>query len=163
MTTKTFSSFVVRRFVNENLIYKTESSHRLSRKFKLAYKMKRVKLIIHEPLVNKIIGSEVNLLLNDKANLIDAISKVDTMIGSKGKFPVPNYQSLLHMVYNPVQNRFYKQAAVTAYEESGQLLNVRDDPKKALPEGVVVIVIPAGGCISEWEEAIDYKEFLKAI
>jgi len=125
--------------------------------------MKRVKLIIHEPLINKAIGSELNLLLNDKANLIDAISEVDKMICNKGEFPVPHYQSLLHMIYNPVQNRFYKQAAVTAYDESGQLLNVRDDPKKTLPEGVTVIVIPAGGCISEWEEAIDYTEFLKAI
>ena len=43
------------------------------------------------------------------------------------------------------------------------MLNVRDDPKKELPEGVTVILIPAGGCISEWEEAIDYQEFLKAI
>ena len=49
------------------------------------------------------------------------------------------------------------------YKESGQMLNVRDDPKKELPGGVTVILIPAGGCISEWEEAIDYKEFLKNI
>jgi len=125
--------------------------------------MKKIKLIIHEPLINKVIGSELTLLLKDKSNLINTISEVDTMISNKGKFPVPNYQSLLHMVYNPVQNRFYKQAAVSAYEESGQLLNVRDDPKKALPEGITVILIPAGGCISEWEEAIGYEEFLKAI
>ena len=125
--------------------------------------MKRIKLIIHEPLINKTIGSELNLLLNDKANLIDAISEMDKMISMKGEFPVPNYQSLLHMVYNPLQNRFYKQAAITAYDESGQLPNMRDALKKALPEGVTVVLIPAGGCISEWEEAIDYKEFLKAI
>jgi len=124
--------------------------------------MKRIKIIIHEPLINKLIGSELNLHLNDKANVIDAISEVDMMICSKERFPVPNYQSLLHMIYNPVQNRFYKQAAITAYEESGQLLGVRDDPKKKLPDDITVIVIPAGGCISEWEEAIDYKEFLKA-
>jgi len=52
--------------------------------------------------------------------------------------------------------------AVTAYEESGQVLSVRDDPKKELPKEVTIILIPAGGCISEWEEAIDYEEFLKA-
>jgi len=124
--------------------------------------MKRIKLIIHEPLINKIIGSELNLLLS-KANLINAISEADKKINDKGTFPVPNYQSLLHMVYNPIQNRFYKQVAVSAYDESGQLLNVRDDPKKALPEGTVVILIPAGGCISEWEETIGYEEFLKAL
>ena len=124
--------------------------------------MKKIKLIIHEPLINKIIGSELTLLL-DKANLINAISEADKIINDKGKFPVPNYQSLLHMVYNPVQNRFYKQVAVSAYDESGQLLTVRDAPKKALPEKAIVVLIPAGGCISEWEEAIGYEEFLKAL
>ena len=124
--------------------------------------MKRIKLVLHEPLINKVIGSELILLLNDKTNIIDVISELDRIISSKGKFPVPSYQSLLHMIYNPVLSRFYKQAAISAYDESGQLLNVRDDPKKPLPEGITVIVIPAGGCISEWENAIDYKEFLKA-
>lgn len=124
--------------------------------------MKKIKLIIHEPQINKIIGSELNLLL-DKANLINTISKADKIINDKGTFPVPNYQSLLHMVYNPIQNRFYKQVAISAYDESGQLLNVRDNPKKALPEGATVILIPAGGCISDWEETISYEEFLKAL
>lgn len=121
--------------------------------------MKKIKLILHEPLINKMIGSELNLLLNDRASLIDAISEVDKTINKKAKFPVPNYQSLLHMIYNSIQNRFYKQAAVTVHEESGEILNVRDNPKKELPKGAIVIVIPTGGCISEWEEAVDYKEF----
>ena len=124
-------------------------------------KMKRIKLFIHEPLINKVIGRELNLLLNDKANLIDAIDEVDKMINSKGSFPVPDYQSLLHMIYNPVENRFYKQVAITAYKQSGQMLNVREDSKKELPRGTTVTLIPAGGCISEWEEAIDSEEFLK--
>ena len=34
--------------------------------------MKQVRLVIHEPAINKIIGSELNLLLDDKANLVDA-------------------------------------------------------------------------------------------
>jgi len=125
--------------------------------------MKRIKLIIHEPSVNKIIGNELSLALDEKANLIDAINEVDKMIRSKGNFPVPDYGSLLHMVYNPVENRFYKQVAVTAYKEPGQMLNVRNNPKEELPDGVTVILIPAGGCISEWEEAIDYEELLKTI
>jgi len=123
--------------------------------------MKKIKLFIHEPLINKVIGSELNLLLYGKINLKHAIDEVDKMINSKGSFPIPGYQSLLHMIYNPAENRFYKQVAITAYEELGQLLNVRDDPKKELPEGITIILIPTGGCISEWEEAIDYKEFLK--
>ena len=122
--------------------------------------MKRIRLVIQEPLINKVVGSELNLLLNDKANVIDAINEVDKMINSKGKFPVPCYQSLLHMVYNPFENRFYKQVALTVYKER-EMLNLRDDPKKELPEGVTVTLIPTGGCISEWEEAIDYREFSK--
>jgi len=125
--------------------------------------MKRIKLVIHEPLINRVIGGELNLLLNDGADVIDAIREVDKMISSKGSFPVPGYQSFLHMIYNPVENRFYKQVALTAYNESGQMLNFRDDPKKELPMGVAIVLIPAGGCVSEWEEAIDYEEFLKAI
>jgi len=124
--------------------------------------MKKIKLFIHEPLINRVIGRELNLLLNDKASLVDAISEVDKIINSKGSFPVPDYRSLLHMVYNPVENRFYKQVAITAHDQLGQMLNVRDDPKKELSEGTTVTLIPAGGCISEWEEAVDYKEFLRA-
>lgn len=125
--------------------------------------MKRIKLVIREPLINKVIGSELNLLLNDKANLVHAIDEADKTINSKRKFPVPNYRSFLHMIYNPVENRFYRQVAVTAYKGSGKMLNVRDNPKKELPGGVTVILIPAGGCISEWEEAIDHKDFLEMI
>jgi len=124
--------------------------------------MKRIRVVIREPSINKVIGNELNLLLNDEANLIDVIKGVDKAISSRGKFSLPDYQSLLHMLYNPVENRFYKQVAVTAYKESGWLPNVRDFPKKELPGGINIILIPAGGCISEWEEAMDYKEFLKA-
>ena len=126
-------------------------------------RMKRIKLFIHEPSINRVIGSELNLILDDTANLIDAIGEVDKMINSKGSFPVPHYQSLLHMIYSPFENRFYKQVAITAYRRPGQMLNVRDDPKKELPEGITVILIPAGGCTSEWEESIDYEEFLRMI
>lgn len=123
--------------------------------------MKSVKLVIQETLVNKVIGSELNLLLTDKASVIDAINELDKMISSRGRFPVQGYQSLLHMIYNPIKNRFYKQVAISAYNKS-EMLNLRDDPKKELPEGTTITLIPTGGCIGEWEEAIDYKEFSKA-
>jgi hypothetical protein len=125
--------------------------------------MKQVRLVIHEPAINKIIGSELNLLLDDKANLVDAINEVDKLINNKGGFPLPDFRSFVHMVYDPVENRFYKQVAVTAHKELVQAANVRDDPKKELPEGTTIILIPAGGCISEWEEAINYEKFSKAL
>ncbi|MDH5688084.1 MAG: hypothetical protein OEZ48_09525 [Candidatus Bathyarchaeota archaeon] len=125
--------------------------------------MKRIKLYIHEPAINKIIGRELQILLNDDASLVDVIREVDKLISSKGSFPVSDYQSLLHMVYNPIENRFYNQVAVTAYREPRRSLNVREDPKKNLPKGITVALIPKGGCISKWEEAIDYEELLKAM
>jgi len=121
-------------------------------------------MVIHQPLINRVIGSELNLELDDYANLVDAINEVDKIINIKGGFPLQDYRSLLHMVYNPVENKFYKQVAVTAHiEPNQQMLNVRENPRKELPEGAKIILIPTGGCISEWEEAIDYKEFSKAI
>jgi hypothetical protein len=123
--------------------------------------MKRIKLFIHEPSINKVIGRELDLTLNEKTNLIDVITEVDKMIRSKGNFPISDYRSLLHMIYNPVANRFYNQVAISAYKQSGQMLNARDDPKKELPNGTTVTLIPAGGCISEWEEAIAHEKFLK--
>ncbi|MCW3976682.1 MAG: hypothetical protein NWE77_01985 [Candidatus Bathyarchaeota archaeon] len=123
--------------------------------------MKRIKLFIHEPSINEVIGRQLDLTLNEKTNLIDVITEVDKMIRKKGNFPISDYRSLLHMIYNPVENRFYKQVAISAYKQSGQMVNVRDDPKKELPKGTTVTLIPAGGCISEWEAAIDHEEFLK--
>ena len=125
--------------------------------------MKKIKLFIYDPSINKVSGRELDLLLNDEANVIDAINEVDRIINGKGGFPVPDYKSLLHMIYNPVENRFYKQVAIRAHAESDPRLNVRDDPKKELPDRTTVILIPAGGCISEWEEALDYERFWKAV
>ena len=123
--------------------------------------MKKITLFIHEPAVNRVVGNQLNLLL-EEASPLDVINEVDKMIGGEKSFPVPGYHSLLHMVYNPVENRFYKQVALTAYEKSGQMVNVRDNPMKELPDGINIVLVPTGGCISEWEEAIKYEEFAKA-
>jgi len=125
--------------------------------------MKRIKLVIHEPSVNRIVGSELNLELSDEANAITVINAVDRLIHQKGGFPLSDYKSLLHMIYNPVTNRFYNQVAVTAYLENGDMANLRTDPKQNLPAGATVVLIPSGGCISEWEIAINYQEFKRAL
>jgi len=125
--------------------------------------MKTVRLVIHEPSTNKIIGSELHLQLDDKANLVDAIKEVDRVLNERGGFPLAEYRSLLHMIYNPVENRFYNQVALAAYKEGGDMINLRVDPKQTLPVNVTVVLIPSGGCISEWEEAIDFEEFSRAL
>jgi hypothetical protein len=53
--------------------------------------------------------------------------------------------------------------AVTAYLEGGDMINLRADPKQNLPANVTVVLIPSDGCISEWEIAIDYQEFKRAM
>ena len=105
----------------------------------------------------------MNLRLNENANIIDAINEVDKVIKGKGSFLGPHYGSLLHMVYNPVEKRFYEQVAITAHRPSGKMLNVRANPTREFPDGITIILIPAGGCISAWEEAIDYEKFLSTI
>jgi hypothetical protein len=125
-------------------------------------KKKKIRFIIQEPSVNKIIGNEVALSLSEGASLVDAIIEVDRMTSSEGKFPSEEYCSLLHMVYDPIKNRFYNQVAVTAYRKPGETLMIRDKPKASLPDGITVILIPAGGCVSEWEDVIDYENFRRA-
>ena len=125
--------------------------------------MKRIKLIVHEPSVNKIVDSELSLELNGDANLVTAVNEVDRLIDQRGGFPLSEYGSLLHMIYDPVENRFYNQVAVAAYMEGGDMVDLRADPKKKLPAGITVVLIPSGGCISEWEEAIDHQEFRRAM
>ena len=58
------------------------------RNYWLGREMKRVKIFVHQPSINKLIGRELNLLLDEDANIIDAINEVDNVIKSKGNFPV---------------------------------------------------------------------------
>jgi hypothetical protein len=125
--------------------------------------MKRVLLYLRQYSINKIFGNEFELALPEGANVIDAINEVDRIIASKGKFPSDYYHSLLHWLYHPIEKRFYKQASIIAYTGPGKFLNIRDDPKKELPEGVIVHVNPEGPCITEGEDIIDYETFKIAL
>jgi hypothetical protein len=125
--------------------------------------MKKVLLYIQQYSINIIVGNAFELSLPEGATIIDAINEVDRIIASKGKFPSEHYQSLLHWLYHPVEKRFYKQASIIAYTGPGKFLNIRDDPKMELPEGVIVHVNPEGPCITEGEDVIDYETFKIAL
>ena len=125
--------------------------------------MKRVLLYILQYSIKKVIGSELELVLSENANIIDVINEADKRISSRGKFPSERYHSLLHWVYNPVTERFYKQASIIAYSKPGEFLNVRDSPKRTLPDSVIIHITPEGPCITEVEDVIDYEVFNKAI
>jgi hypothetical protein len=117
--------------------------------------MKRVTLIVRQTEISRVFPSGFQLLLEDNASTIDAIRVADEEIKRKcGQFPVKKYRTLLHMVYHPHENRFYKQVAIQAHADSKQFLNIRENPKMPLPNETTIILIPQGGCQTDWEEPI---------
>lgn len=118
--------------------------------------MKRVTLIVRQHEISKVFPNGFQLWLEDEASTLDAIRAADEKIKEKcGKFPVKGFESLLSMVYHPYEDRFYKQVAIQAQTVSKPFLNLRDDPKIPLPNETTIILIPQGGCISDWEETLD--------
>jgi len=117
--------------------------------------MKRVTLIVRQTEISRVFPSGFQLLLEDNSSILDAIKVADEEIKKKcGKFPVKGFKSLLQMVYHPYENRFYKQAAIQASIKSKPFLNIRENPKMPLPNEATIILIPQGGCQTDWEEPI---------
>jgi len=117
--------------------------------------MIKVTLVIRQTQISKIFPSGFQLQLEDNASIIDAINIVDEEIKKKcGNFPVKGCKSLLHMVYHPNENRFYKQVAIQAHAKSQPFLNIRENPKTPLRNGTTIILVPQGGCQTDWEEPV---------
>lgn len=129
--------------------------------------MIKVQLTIGQlPILSEIVGDEVNLTLSDGTSILDVINAVDRIIAEKGGFPITDYGSLMHMIYNPIENRFYNQVAVTAYGINGDertILNIRKNPKQALADFTTIILVPEGVCITDFEKPIPYEVFLTAM
>ncbi len=120
--------------------------------------MKTVTLIVRQGQISKFAPDGLQLPLGDDASVVGAIKAFDReLIGRMGKFPVKGFRSLLHMVYNPVETRFYKQVAVQAYVDSKTFLQIRENPKMSLPDKTTIILIPEGGCATDWEEPVDQE------
>ena len=112
-------------------------------------------MIIRQKEISKLFPRGLELLLEDNASALDAIKVVDEEIKRKcGNFPVKGFKSLLQMVYHPYENRFYKQVAIQASIKSKPFLNVRENPKMPLPNETIIILIPQGGCQTDWEEPV---------
>jgi len=118
--------------------------------------MKTIILIVRQTEMNRLFPEGFKLQLNDDACVLDAIKATDEEIKTKcgGTFPIKAFRSLLHMVYHPYENRFYKQVAIQAYAQSKPFMNIRENPRMSLPDGTTVILIPEGGCTSDWEEPV---------
>lgn len=117
----------------------------------------QVTLIIQQPQISRVVKDPLEFLLEEGATIVDVIKLADEEILKRtGKFPVKDYKSLLHMVYNPLENRFYKQVAIQGYTQPGSFMNVRENPKKPLPKSITIVLVPEGPCISEWENPVDF-------
>lgn len=120
--------------------------------------MKQVTVIVRQPDIGRIFPNGFRLMLEDNTSLVDALRIVDEEIKKTcDTFPAKKYKSLMHMVYHPYENRFYKQVAIQANTSSQQFLNVRDNPRMPLPNETTVILIPHGGCITDWEEPVEQQ------
>ena len=120
--------------------------------------MKKVTLIVRQTEINTIFPNGLQLLLGDDASTLDIIGAADEEIkrkcGNFPNFPLKGFKSLLQMVYHPYENRFYKQVAIQASIKSKSFLNVRENPKMPLPNETIIILIPQGGCQTDWEEPV---------
>ncbi|MDH5483281.1 MAG: hypothetical protein OEY22_10480 [Candidatus Bathyarchaeota archaeon] len=115
--------------------------------------MKSVTLIVRQTEISRIFPNGFQLQLKDDASTFDVIKAADEETKKKcANFPVKNYHSLLHMVYHPQENRFYKQVAIQAHAKSKPFLAIREALKMSLPNESTIFLIPHGGCQTDWEE-----------
>jgi hypothetical protein len=117
--------------------------------------MKRLTIVVRQTEISKLFPQGLELSLKDDASVLDAIKAVDMEIKRKNPiFPVRNRRSLLQMVYLSNENRFYKQVAIQASSKNERFLNVRENPKMPLPDETIAILVPEGGCTTDWEEPV---------
>jgi hypothetical protein len=117
--------------------------------------MKTAILVVRQTEINKVFPNGFKLVLEDNASIVDAIKAADEEIKKKcGNFPVKGFQSLFQMVYHPYEDRFYKQVAIQAHVTLKPFLDIRENPKMPLPNDTTVILIPQGGCQTDWEKPV---------
>lgn len=118
--------------------------------------MKRVRLILRDPDLNKIVGNQLELSMEHSTSIVDVIKKVDEIISKKGSFPIAGCKSLLHLTYHPFEKRFYRHVALTAYSKTERFLNVRNNPELVLPDETTV-VLALTICSGEWEPIVNLE------
>jgi len=120
--------------------------------------MKRITLTVRQADANKFFPDGLQFGLEDNASALDAVKAFDEKLRKRcGQFPVKGFESLLQMVYHPHEDRFYKQVAIQAFTASGQFLNIRENARTSLPNDTTIILVPQGGCTTDYEEPIRQK------
>ncbi len=125
--------------------------------------MKQVKFKVIDSSLKEVLGGEFTIRLQDEADILDLINKIDAT--KEGHFFVkdyPEYRSLLHLMWNPIEKRFYKQIALSAYTKDNKFFEVRKNPQLTLPDGLT-IYLGLGLCKSESEEIVDFETFKKLV
>lgn len=125
--------------------------------------MKQIKLKVLDSSLKEVLGGEFSVRLEDEANILDLINKIDAT--RRGQFIIknyPEYHSLLHLMWNPIEKRFYKQIALSAYTTDNKFFEVRKNPYLKLPDGLTIF-LGLGLCKSESEEAVDFETFQKSM
>jgi len=134
--------------------------------------MKKIRLELDQKEINNIADKQFEFSLYDKTNIIDAIIEVDKIIIAKGEFPTKEiqkrskieYHSLLHMLYNPVEDRIYKHIILAAFSKSCPYFIDKNNPRLELPEDITIRIVLRNICGDEAPEAIlDYEIFQKAM
>jgi hypothetical protein len=117
--------------------------------------LKIVLLIVREAEIVRECPKGFLLWVEDDASVIDVIEAVDREVREKcGTFPVRRYQRLLSMVCRPNEKRFDSQVAIQAYEKSNMFLNARENPETPIPNETTIVLVPEGGCATDWEEPV---------
>jgi hypothetical protein len=125
--------------------------------------MKKITIVFTDSRLIETVGEKVDLNLPDDVNFIQVLKKISDV--TEDKFPIkdyPEYHSLLHMVWNPIEKRIYKQIGTSAYYGNRKFFDVRKNPYGVLPDGLI-IYLGTGLCKTEAEEVIDYQKFKKVI
>ena len=125
--------------------------------------MKQVKLKVIDSSLKEVLGGEFTINLEDEADILDLIKKIDAT--RKGQFFIknyPEYHSLLHLMWNPIEKRFYRQIALSAYTKDNKFFEVRKNPQLKLPDELT-IYFGLGLCKSESEEIVGFETLQKLI
>jgi hypothetical protein len=130
--------------------------------------MKKIRLEIEQKEINEHGDKQFEISLYDGATIIDAIIEVDKLISARGKFPTEKIYSrtkmkcysLLHMVYNPLENRMYQNVLVSESTGPEMSIKIKYKPELILPDGLTVTIILKSLCGDEApEELVDYEGF----
>jgi len=125
--------------------------------------VKKITIEFTDSRLIKKLGKRVELNLPDDANFLDALKIVSDE--TEDRFPIkdyPEYHSLLHMIWNPIEKRIYKQIGTSAYYGERRFFDVRENMYSKLPDGLL-ISLGTGLCKTETEEVIDFSKFREAM